>query len=75
MDNVINEGLDLAQNNGIVFIDEIDKIAGRNNSSDPMCQKKAYSADILPIVEGTTVNTKYGAVKTDHIFIYCNRCV
>ena len=67
MDNVINEGLDLAQNNGIVFIDEIDKIAGRNNSSGPDVSREGVPRDILPIVEGTTVNTKYGAVKTDHI--------
>ena len=67
MDNVINEGLDLAQNNGIVFIDEIDKIAGRNNSSGPDVSREGVQRDILPIVEGTTVNTKYGAVKTDHI--------
>ena len=67
MDNVINEGLDLAQNNGIVFIDEIDKIAGRNNSSGPDLSREGVQRDILPIVEGTTVNTKYGAVKTDHI--------
>ena len=67
MDNVINEGLDLAQNNGIVFIAEIDKIAGRNNSSGPDVSIEGVQRDILPIVEGTTVNTKYGAVKTDHI--------
>ena len=67
MDNVINEGLDLAQNNGIVFIDEIDNIAGRNNSSGPDVSREGVQRDILPIVEGTTVNTKYGAVKTDHI--------
>ena len=67
MDNVINEGLNLAQNNGIVFIDEIDKIAGRNNSSGPDVSREGVQRDILPIVEGTTVNTKYGAVKTDHI--------
>ena len=67
MDNVINEGLDLAQNNGIVFIDEFDKIAGRNNSSGPDVSREGVQRDILPIVEGTTVNTKYGAVKTDHI--------
>ena len=67
MDNVINEGLDLAQNNGIVFIDEIDKIAGRNNSSGPDVSREGVQRDILPIVEGTTVSTKYGAIKTDHI--------
>ena len=67
MDNVINEGLDLAQNNGIVFIDEIDKIAGRSNSSGPDVSREGVQRDILPIVEGTTVSTKYGAVKTDHI--------
>ena len=52
---------------GIIFLDEIDKIAGREGSQGPDVSREGVQRDILPIVEGTTVNTKYGMVKTDHI--------
>ncbi|MCX7695610.1 MAG: ATP-dependent protease ATPase subunit HslU [Caloramator sp.] len=55
------------EEDGIVFIDEIDKIAGKNNKSGPDVSREGVQRDILPIVEGSTVNTKYGPVKTDHI--------
>lgn len=56
-----------AEEDGIVFIDEIDKIAGKSNSNGPDVSREGVQRDILPIVEGSTVNTKYGPVKTDHI--------
>ena len=52
---------------GIIFLDEIDKIAGREGAHGPDVSREGVQRDILPIVEGTTVNTKYGMVKTDHI--------
>ena len=52
---------------GIIFIDEIDKIAGREGSMGPDVSREGVQRDLLPIIEGTTVNTKYGLVKTDHI--------
>lgn len=67
-DMIKSEALDRAQNGGIIFIDEIDKIAvgsGQNQRSDP--SKEGVQRDLLPIVEGSDVNTKYGMVKTDHI--------
>ncbi|MGL6110160.1 MAG: ATP-dependent protease ATPase subunit HslU [Rubrivivax sp.] len=56
-----------AENNGIVFIDEIDKVASRNEQSGPEVSRQGVQRDLLPLVEGTSVNTKYGMVKTDHI--------
>lgn len=67
MDDVYAEAIDLAENYGIVFLDEIDKIAGRSHSSGPDVSREGVQRDILPIVEGSTVVTKYGNVKTDHI--------
>ena len=67
MDEVIATAVSLAENYGIVFLDEIDKIAGRGNSSGPDVSREGVQRDILPIVEGSTVVTKYGPVKTDHI--------
>ena len=69
MDTVIKEAIDKVQNTGIVFIDEIDKIAGSNNknSSGADVSREGVQRDLLPIVEGSTVITKYGPVKTDHI--------
>jgi ATP-dependent HslUV protease ATP-binding subunit HslU len=52
---------------GIIFIDEIDKIAGRETGHGPDVSREGVQRDILPIVEGTTVNTRYGMVRTDHI--------
>jgi ATP-dependent HslUV protease ATP-binding subunit HslU len=67
MDAVISEGLREAEQNGIVFLDEIDKIAGSGNRSGAEISREGVQRDILPIVEGSTVNTKYGPVNTDHI--------
>lgn len=67
MDEVINEGIKRAEENGIIFIDEIDKIAGRNYGSGPDISREGVQRDILPIIEGSTIMTKYGPVKTDHI--------
>jgi ATP-dependent HslUV protease ATP-binding subunit HslU len=67
MDEVISVALDLAENCGIIFLDEIDKIVGRSHSSGPDVSREGVQRDILPIVEGSTVITKYGSLKTDHI--------
>lgn len=67
MDEVIEEAIEAAEQNGIIFIDEIDKIAGRETGSGPDVSREGVQRDILPIVEGTTVMTKYGPVKTDYI--------
>ncbi len=67
MERVVREALDRAQNAGIVFIDEIDKIAGRDAGHGPDVSRGGVQRDLLPIVEGSNVNTKYGMVKTDHI--------
>ena len=67
MDEVIEEAIDAAEQHGIIFIDEIDKIAGKDMSSGPDVSREGVQRDILPIVEGTTVMTKYGPIKTDHI--------
>jgi ATP-dependent HslUV protease ATP-binding subunit HslU len=56
-----------AEGNGIVFIDEIDKVASRSEPSGADVSRQGVQRDLLPLVEGTTVNTKYGMVKTDHI--------
>jgi ATP-dependent HslUV protease ATP-binding subunit HslU len=67
MDEVIQEALYRVQNNGIVFLDEIDKIAGGESKSGPDVSRQGVQRDLLPVVEGTNVTTKYGMVKTDHI--------
>ncbi len=68
MDRVIKEAVSKVENSAIVFIDEIDKVAGRERSAGgPDVSREGVQRDILPIVEGTTVVTKYGPVKTDHI--------
>ena len=67
MDEVITVALDLAENSGIIFLDEIDKIVGRGHSAGPDVSREGVQRDILPIVEGSTVVTKYGSLKTDHI--------
>jgi ATP-dependent HslUV protease ATP-binding subunit HslU len=67
MERVVREALDRAQNSGIVFIDEIDKIAGREAGHGPDVSRGGVQRDLLPIVEGSNVNTKYGVVKTDHM--------
>ncbi|MBQ3485715.1 MAG: ATP-dependent protease ATPase subunit HslU [Clostridia bacterium] len=67
MDNVHEEAIQRAEQHGIVFIDEIDKIAGHRAGSGPDVSREGVQRDILPIVEGSTVNTKYGPVKTDYM--------
>ncbi|MSO45446.1 MAG: ATP-dependent protease ATPase subunit HslU [Acidobacteria bacterium] len=67
MDSVARTAVERVEQAGIIFIDEIDKIAGREGSHGPEVSREGVQRDILPIVEGTTVNTKYGMVKTDHI--------
>jgi len=67
MDSVARAAVDRVQQAGIIFIDEIDKVAGREGGHGPDVSREGVQRDILPIVEGTTVNTKYGMVKTDHI--------
>jgi ATP-dependent HslUV protease ATP-binding subunit HslU len=67
MDNVIEEAIKRAEERGIIFIDEIDKIAGKGFSNSPDVSREGVQRDILPIVEGSTVMTKYGPVKTDYM--------
>ena len=67
MDEIVQQGLDKAELSGIIFIDEIDKIAGRESGHGPDVSREGVQRDILPILEGSTVNTRYGPVQTDHI--------
>lgn len=67
MDEVIQESIERAEQSGIIFIDEIDKIANAGKGSGPDVSREGVQRDILPIVEGSTVMSKYGAVKTDHV--------
>ena len=66
-DEIKAAALSNAENNGIVFIDEIDKVASRSEQGGPEVSRQGVQRDLLPLVEGTSVNTKYGMVKTDHI--------
>ncbi|HEV8130707.1 MAG TPA: ATP-dependent protease ATPase subunit HslU [Acidobacteriota bacterium] len=67
MDQVAREAVERVEDSGIIFLDEIDKIAGRETGHGPDVSREGVQRDILPIVEGTTVNTKYGMIRTDHI--------
>ena len=67
MDQVTRQALERVESSGIIFLDEIDKIAGREGGHGPDVSREGVQRDILPIVEGTTVNTRHGFVKTDHI--------
>jgi ATP-dependent HslUV protease ATP-binding subunit HslU len=67
MDNVTREAIQRVEQSGIIFLDEIDKIAGRESTAGPDVSREGVQRDLLPIVEGSTVNTKYGMVRTDHI--------
>ena len=67
MEQVTRTAIDKVENSGIIFLDEIDKIAGRESGHGPDVSREGVKRDILPIVEGTTVNTRYGMVRTDHI--------
>jgi len=66
-ERAVREALERVENAGIIFLDEIDKIAGASGGSGPDVSREGVQRDLLPIVEGSTVNTKYGPVKTDHI--------
>ena len=67
MDQIQRIAVDRVEQSGIIFLDEIDKIAGRETGHGPDVSREGVQRDILPIVEGTTVNTRYGMVRTDHI--------
>jgi ATP-dependent HslUV protease ATP-binding subunit HslU len=67
MDQVTRMAVERVESNGIIFLDEVDKIAGREGGHGPDVSREGVQRDILPIVEGTTVNTRYGLVRTDHI--------
>jgi ATP-dependent HslUV protease ATP-binding subunit HslU len=67
MDTVARAALERVESSGIIFLDELDKIAGRESGHGPDVSREGVQRDILPIVEGTTVNTRYGMVRTDHI--------
>jgi len=67
MDKVMTEAVRRVEQSGIVFIDEIDKIAGRESVHGPDVSREGVQRDLLPIVEGSTINTKYGMVRTDHV--------
>ena len=67
MDQVARAAIERVENSGIIFLDEVDKIAGRESGHGPDVSREGVQRDILPIVEGTTVNTRYGMVRTDHI--------
>ena len=64
---VSEQAIELVENHGMIFLDEIDKVCGPSQSSGPDISRQGVQRDLLPIVEGTTVNTKHGAVKTDHV--------
>jgi len=66
-DKATQEALERTEKNGIIFIDEIDKIAGRQGGQGPDVSREGVQRDLLPIVEGSSINTRYGIVKTDHI--------
>ena len=67
MESVSRSAIERVEQSGIIFVDEIDKIAGREGAQGPDVSREGVQRDILPIVEGTTVNTKHGMVRTDHI--------
>ena len=66
-DQLVQEAIKAVENNGIVFLDEIDKIAGREGRAGADVSREGVQRDLLPLIEGTTVSTKHGTVKTDHI--------
>ncbi len=67
MEQVVQEAIERVENSGIIFLDEIDKIAGEGEKSGPDVSRQGVQRDLLPVVEGTSVFTKYGMVKTDHV--------
>ena len=74
-DNAVDMARDRVQNMGIIFIDEIDKIANKESKAGGQdVSREGVQRDILPIVEGSTVNTKYGMIDTSHILFICRWC-
>lgn len=71
-EKIIAEAIKAVENDGIVFIDEIDKISGKDDRRGGDVSREGVQRDLLPLIEGTTVNTKHGAVKTDHILFICS---
>ena len=71
-EKIIAEAIKAVENDGIVFIDEIDKISGKDDRRCGDVSREGVQRDLLPLIEGTTVNTKHGAVKTDHILFICS---
>ena len=67
MDQITRKAIQKTQDSGIIFLDEIDKIAGRESTGNPDVSREGVQRDLLPIVEGTNVNTRYGMVNTEHI--------
>jgi len=67
MDQVAGLAVERVEHSGIIFLDEVDKIAGRESGRGPEVSREGVQRDLLPIIEGTTVNTRYGLVRTDHI--------
>jgi ATP-dependent HslUV protease ATP-binding subunit HslU len=67
MDQVARLAVERVEHSGIIFLDEVDKIAGRETGHGPEVSREGVQRDLLPIIEGTTVNTRYGLVRTDHI--------
>ena len=67
MDDVVSEALDRVENHGIIFVDELDKIAGERSQMGPDVSREGVQRDLLPIIEGSTVQTRYGYVRTDHV--------
>src|SRR5205085_8651014 len=72
-DEIRAAAIQSAEQNGIVFIDEIDKVASRSETSGADVSRQGVQRDLLPLVEGTTVSTKYGPIKTDHILFIASR--
>ena len=66
-DQLVQEAIHAVEQNGIVFLDEIDKIAGREGRMGADVSREGVQRDLLPLIEGTTVSTKHGAVRTDHV--------
>jgi len=67
MDRVVKQAIEKVEQDGIIFLDEIDKIAGKHGGTGPDVSREGVQRDLLPLVEGSTVTTKYGPVRTDHI--------
>src|SRR5262249_43836500 len=67
MEQIAKKDVDRVKRTGIVFLDELDKVAGRESAQGPDVSREGVQRDLLPIIEGTTVNTRYGMVRTDHI--------